>query len=58
MDVSHVYDNRDLLKDCHARGGAHAPGSATYICYPMITNTPLVSSNLPLKTSVLGDGQL
>ena len=26
MGVSHVYHNRDLLKDCHARGGGgHVP---------------------------------
>ena len=23
-----------------------------HLCYPMITNTPLVSSNLPIRTSV------
>ena len=22
---AHVYHNRDLLKDCHARGGGHVP---------------------------------
>ena len=33
MGVSHVYHNRDLLKDYHARGGTCPwcpPGSATY----------------------------
>ena len=35
VDVSQVHYNRDLLKDCHARGGGHVPlvlppGSATY----------------------------
>ena len=29
VSVSHVYHNRDLLKDYHARG-ARAPGSAAY----------------------------
>ena len=27
VGVSHVYPNRDVLKDCHARGGARAPGA-------------------------------
>ena len=29
MGVSHIHHNRDLLKDCHARGGggARAPGA-------------------------------
>ena len=25
VGISHVYHNRDLLKDCHARGGGHVP---------------------------------
>ena len=34
VGVSHVYPNRDVLKDCHARGGTCPwcpPGSATYV---------------------------
>ena len=34
MGVSHVYPNRDVLKDCQARGGTCPwcpPGSATYV---------------------------
>ena len=33
VGVSHVYHNRDLLNDCHARGArapGAPPGSATY----------------------------
>ena len=36
VGVSHVHHNRDLLKDCHARGGTCPwcpPGSATYVQY-------------------------
>ena len=25
VGVSHVYPNRDVLKDCHVRGGGHVP---------------------------------
>ena len=34
VGISHVYPNRDVLKDCHARGGTCPwcpPGSATYV---------------------------
>ena len=42
VDVSQVHYNRDLLKDCHARGGTCPwcpPGSATYVILNRVTFT-------------------
>ena len=46
VDVSHVYHNRDLLKDCHARGGgAHAP-DAPLVLQPMLPYDHLYPSGI------------